>query len=128
MVEEFAEMSCANRLKVACFSIKDHVIYTGYNGTPEGWDNSCEGEDGLTLPLVNHAEFNSLARFMRSYETSIGADMFVTHAPCIDCARLIAIGKIHAIYYRHEYRNQEGLLYLAQAKVHVVKLHTDFAV
>ena len=84
-----ANLSTANRLKVGCVITKDNrILSIGYNGTPSGWSNECE-ENGKTKPEVLHAEANALMKLCRSTESSDGAALYVTHYPCIDCAKLI---------------------------------------
>ena len=94
----YAELSSAKRLQVGCVIVKDNtIIGIGYNGMPAGWDNNCENviqhsDDTVELktkPEVLHAETNAVAKVARSTNSTEGADMFVTHAPCLDCAKLI---------------------------------------
>jgi dCMP deaminase len=99
VAETYASLSTAVRLKVGAIVVKDNrVISIGYNGMPSGWDNNCEDEiqypdaEGITLktkPEVLHAETNAIAKLARSSESGLSVAMFVTHAPCLDCAKLI---------------------------------------
>ena len=115
MAERFAELSYATRLKVGAIVVKEHrVISIGYNGTPTGWPNDCEEiievhKDGgvitRTKDEVIHAEANAITKLAKSSDSGNGATMFITHAPCVDCAKLIFGSGINSIYYRKSYRN-----------------------
>jgi len=139
--EVFAELSSARRLHVGAIVVKDdRIISIGYNGMPSGWDNNCEDEDigfsdavygepqtlinrGLkTRPEVLHAETNAIAKLAKSTESGDGATMFVTHAPCMDCAKLIYQSGITSLYYRNSYRDESGLNFLRTAKVDVQQI------
>lgn len=120
--ERFAQLSSAERLKVGSIIVKDNrIISIGYNGMPTGWDNVCEFqlEDGTlkTKPEVLHAEENAIIKLARSHESGEGAIMFMTHAPCINCARLIYGSGIKEIYYKNTYRSLEGLTFLAKCGI-----------
>ena len=139
VAERFAEMSSAVRAKVGAIVVKENrIISIGYNGMPEGWDNTCEipayptskqslhmseaqiadrfpltDEQGeryrlLTKPEVLHAESNALAKLARCTESAQDATLFVTHEPCIDCAKMIYQAGINTVYYKHEYRSAKG--------------------
>jgi dCMP deaminase len=102
--QTFAELSSAQRLKVGAIVVKDdRIISIGYNGMPAGWSNICEDvtEDGSlkTKPEVLHAESNAIAKLARSIESGDGADLFVTHSPCIECAKLIYQAGVRRVYY-----------------------------
>lgn len=120
VAETYASLSKAKRLKVGAIVVKDNrVISIGYNGTPSGWDNNCEDEFFKTKPEVIHAEANAIAKLARSSESGLNADMFITHAPCIDCAKLIFTAGIKSVYYRNQYRNTDGLEFLSKCGVEV---------
>lgn len=123
MACRFGETSEANRLKVGCLIYKnDSIISLGVNGQPPGWHTEvCEGKDGQTLPTVRHAEEAALQKLWNSHETSYGATMFVSHSPCLACSIKIVTAGISSVYYRHEYRSDEGLKYLRSKKVSVFK-------
>ena len=129
--EVYAQLSSAKRLQVGCVVVKDNtIIGIGYNGMPAGWDNTCEytvddakGYDtGKTKPEVLHAETNSIAKIARSTNSSDGASLFVTHAPCLDCAKIIHQAGINSVYYRNTYRTTEGLDFLDKCGIHVEKV------
>ena len=130
--EVFAELSSARRLHVGAIIVKDdRIISIGYNGMPSGWDNNCEDElkwpNGeiqflTTKPEVLHAETNAIAKLAKSTESGNGATLFVTHAPCLDCAKLVYQSGINSVYYRESYRTDDGLQFLEKAGVSVEKI------
>lgn len=124
-----AMLSRAVRLQVGAIIVKDDkIISLGYNGTPKGWSNECEiiQEDGTlkTKPEVLHAESNSLAKLARSSESGLDADLFVTHSPCLDCAKLIYQSGIKRVYYANSYRDDAGINFLKESGIQVVQLVT----
>ena len=131
MAERFAELSYAKRLKVGAIVVKDNrVISIGYNGTPEGWDNTCEenifDDNGdflqtKTKDEVIHAEANAIAKLARDGESGLHASLFCTHAPCIHCAKMIYGAGINYVYYRESYRDTSGIDFLERCGVAVHK-------
>ena len=128
-----SRLSYAKRLQVGAVIVKgNQIIGTGYNGMPTGWDNVCEIEmtqpvgrvNLVTKPEVLHAESNAIAKVSRSTESSDNATMFCTHAPCIECAKLIYQSGINTLYYRNQYRDDSGVEFLKQGGVNVYQ-HTD---
>jgi dCMP deaminase len=125
-----AELSHARRLKVGAVIVKDDVIAYGYNGTPSGWDNDCEdeiyqqdGSTGLkTKPEVLHAESNAVSKMARSTVSAAGADMFVTHSPCMDCAKLIFQAGVSRVFYSEDYRSRAGVEFLQKSGIVVEKI------
>ena len=129
--ETFSELSSARRLHVGAIIVKDdRIISIGYNGMPSGWDNNCETEQHFfpnmmelkTKPEVLHAETNAIAKLARSTESGLGAVLFVTHAPCLDCAKLVYQSGINSVYYRESYRSEDGIKFLQKAGVNVEKV------
>ena len=129
--ETFAELSHAKRLHVGAIIVKDdRVISIGYNGMPAGWDNNCEeviqhSDDTTSLktkPEVLHAETNAIAKLAKSTESGLNATMFVTHSPCLDCAKLIYQSGINSVYYRNAYRSEDGIQFLKASKVIVEQI------
>jgi dCMP deaminase len=104
----------------------DTVISYGYNGMPAGWDNNCEHilQDGTlkTNPEVLHAESNAIAKLARSTNSGLGADMFVTHGPCLECAKLIFQSGIRRVFYAEDYRDDSGIQFLYKSGLTVEKL------
>jgi dCMP deaminase len=122
VAERFAQLSSAKRLNVGAIVVKDdRIISIGYNGMPSGWDNVCEHE-GKTKPEVLHAESNCIAKLARSPESGEGASIFITHSPCIDCAKLIYQSGIAAVYYKNDYRSTQGIEFLNKSNIEVVKV------
>ena len=142
--ERFAQLSSAVRLHVGAVIVKDNrIISIGYNGTPAGWDNTCEDkiycDDGdwkeqtdklhdewVTYKLVTkkeviHAEANAISKLARSNESGLGSVMFITHAPCVDCAKLIYGAGINTVYYRNSYRDNSGIEFLEKCNIEVKK-------
>jgi len=126
--ETFAELSHARRLHVGAIVVKDdRIISIGYNGMPSGWDNNCEdtiqhSDDTVTLkskPEVLHAETNAIAKLAKSNESGMGATMFITHAPCLDCAKLIYQSGIGSVLYRNSYRDTGGVTFLEKSGIQV---------
>lgn len=124
IAELTSKLSYAKRLQVGAVIVKgNQIIGTGYNGMPTGWENNCEHvqEDGTlkTKPEVLHAESNALTKVARSTESSEGATLFCTHAPCIECAKLIYQAGISTVYYKDYYRDDSGLKFLNQGNINV---------
>ena len=140
VAERFAQLSSAVRLNVGAIVVKDdRIISIGYNGMPSGWDNNCEIEienehlkkypnphqhhviELKSKPEVLHAETNAIAKLARSPESGEGATMFITHSPCLDCAKLIYQSGITSVHYENEYRDTAGVDFLKQCDVNVFR-------
>ena len=131
VAERFAELSSARRLHVCAIVVKDdRIISIGYNGMPSGWDNDCEdlvyriAEEPIlkTKPEVLHAETNAIAKLAKSNESGLGATMFITHAPCLDCAKLIYQSGISCVLYRDAYRDTGGITFLEKSGIAVTQV------
>lgn len=146
MVERFAQLSSAKRLQVGAIVVKeDRIISIGYNGMPSGWPNECEykvyanewsidnnhweyqEEDGTaynlkTKPEVIHAEANAIAKLAKGSESGNESTMFLTHAPCLDCAKQIYTAGIKKVFYRNSYRDSNGTDFLERCNVEVEKV------
>ena len=141
VAERFAKLSSARRLHVGAIVVKDdRIISIGYNGMPAGWDNDCEYEveefqteygvgsklvktgELKTKPEVLHAETNAIAKLAKSNESGMGATMFITHAPCLDCAKLIYQSGISSVLYRNSYRDTGGITFLEKSGILVLKV------
>jgi dCMP deaminase len=134
--ERFAQLSSAKRLKVGAVVVQDNrIISIGYNGTPAGWDNVCEEVVTPTLPYLQgdgptlktkeeviHAEANAISKLARDGERGNGASLFCTHAPCIQCAKLIYGAGIKSFYYRDTYRDTLGIEFLEKCNIEVTKI------
>ena len=123
MAELTATLSYAKRLQVGALIVKgNRIVGTGYNGMPTDWENDCEIEvngELKTKAEVLHAETNAIAKVAQSTESSEGSTMFCTHAPCVDCAKLIYQSGIATLYFKHEYRDDAGLKFLKLSGVNV---------
>lgn len=126
MAQIWAENSYCNRRKVGALIVKDKMIISdGYNGTPAGFENVCEDENGLTKPYVLHAEANAITKIACSSNSSKGATMYVTTSPCIECAKLIIQSGIKRVVYSEKYRLEDGLELLKRANIEVVYLNPN---
>ena len=131
--ERFAQLSSAVRLQVGAVVVKDNrIISIGYNGMPSGWTNECEEvveihEDGgvvtKTKDEVIHAEANAISKLAKSGDSGDKATMFITHAPCVHCAKLIYGAGISNIYYRNFYRDDAGIDFLNKCNIEVLKIN-----
>ena len=129
VARRFAELSHARRLHVGALVVKDdRIISIGYNGMPSGWDNDCEDKiwnvhDGSftlkTKPEVLHAETNAIAKLAKSNDSGDGADLFVTHSPCLDCAKLIYQSGISRVFFGQHYRDDSGIKFLEKSGIEV---------
>lgn len=155
VARRFAQLSTAKRLQVGAIVVKDdRIISIGYNGMPSGWDNICEykeydlatdmngnhfpdtdsfyphtdehGRYNLkTRPEVLHAEANAITKLAKSHDSGEGAAIFITHSPCIECAKLIYQSGIEKIYYDKDYRSSQGINFLKQCNLIVEKMEID---
>lgn len=137
--ERFAQLSSATRLQVGAVIVKDNrIISIGYNGTPAGWDNTCETvvdvscddprydynhftKELKTKDEVIHAEANAISKLARDGESGNGADVFCTHAPCLQCAKIIYGAGIGKVYYRNTYKDNLGLDFLEKCGISIEK-------
>lgn len=125
MAQIWAENSYCQRRKVGALVVKEKMIISdGYNGTPSGFENICEDEQGLTKPYVLHAEANAITKLARSSNNSDGSTLYVTAAPCIECAKLIIQAGIRRVVYGEQYRLDDGLQLLRKAGIDVLYLNT----
>jgi dCMP deaminase len=148
VAERFSKLSSAKRLQVGAIIVKDdRIISIGYNGMPSGWDNNCEatifvtkdeaqGYDMVaqgytetekgnwtrlkTRPEVLHAEMNALMKLAKSNESGKDATMFITHSPCIECAKGMYQAGIKTVYFRHHYRSTAGIDFLKKCNLTVI--------
>ncbi len=120
MATIWAENSYCRRRKVGALIVKDNMIISdGYNGTPSGFENICEDENGVTKPYVLHAEANAITKVAKSGNSSEGATLYVTASPCIECAKLIIQSGIQRVVYSEDYRLADGIELLRRAGVTV---------
>ncbi len=123
MASVWAKNSYCKRRQVGALLVKDRMIISdGYNGTPSGFENVCEDENGVTKPYVLHAEANAITKVAKSGNSSAGATLYVTAAPCIECSKLIIQAGIRRVVYRDEYRLTDGTDLLVRAGIKVEKV------
>jgi len=144
--KRLSQLSYAKRLQVGAVIVKDDtVISYGYNGMPAGWNNDCEhrvyanewtvdanewqykDDQGKlynlkTKPEVLHAESNAISKLARSHNSGAGADIFITHSPCIECAKLIYQSGISHVFYSQDYRDRAGVDFLLRSGVPVEQI------
>lgn len=130
--KRLSQLSYARRLQVGAVIVKDDtVISYGYNGMPSGWDNNCEEEckwpNGdvvglITKPEVLHAESNAISKLARGHNSGAGADIFITHSPCLECAKLIYQSGISRVFYSQDYRDSTGIDFLLRSGIPVEKI------
>lgn len=121
MARIWAENSYCLRRQVGALVVKDKMIISdGYNGTPSGFDNVCEDNEGVTYPYVLHAEANAITKLARSNNNSDGSTLYVTASPCIECAKLIIQAGIKRVVYAEKYRLEDGIDLLRKAGTEVI--------
>ena len=117
----WARNSYCKRRKVGALIVKDKMIISdGYNGTPSGFENICEDENGVTKPYVLHAEANAISKVAKSGNSSEGATLYVTASPCLECSKLIIQAGIKRVIYSEHYRLEDGINLLKRAGIEVV--------
>lgn len=122
----WAQNSYCTRRQVGALIVKDKsIISDGYNGTPSGFENVCEDEQGCTKPYVLHAEANAITKMAKSNNSSLGATLYVTAAPCMECAKLIIQAGIERVVYRDAYRVTDGVDLLVRAGVVVEQIQAS---
>ena len=123
MARIWANNSYCTRRQVGALVVKNNMIISdGYNGTPSGFENICEDDNGVTKPYVLHAEANAITKLARSNNNSDGATIYITASPCIECAKLIIQAGIKRVVYGEKYRLMDGIELLERAGIEVVYL------
>jgi dCMP deaminase len=123
MARIWAKNSYCTRRQVGALVVKNNMIISdGYNGTPSGFENVCEDDNGITKPYVLHAEANAITKLARSNNNSDGATIYITASPCIECAKLIIQSGIKRVVYGEKYRLMDGIELLERAGIEVVYL------
>ena len=126
MASVWATNSYCKRRQVGALIVKDRMIISdGYNGTPSGFENICEDENGATKPYVLHAEANAISKGAKSGNSSEGATLYVTASPCMECAKLIIQSGIRRVVYRDEYRLTDGIDLLRRAGIEVERIDVE---
>lgn len=120
IAREWAQLSYCKRKKVGAIIVKDRMIISdGYNGTPSGFENCCEDNEGLTKWYVLHAEANAISKVARSTQSCEGATLYITMSPCKDCSKLIHQSGVTRVVYQNSYKDNSGIDFLERAGVKV---------
>ncbi len=126
MAAIWGQNSYCERRKVGALIVKDKMIISdGYNGTPSGFENVCEDENGNTKPYVLHAEANAITKVAKSNNSSEGATLYITTSPCIECAKLIIQAGIKRVVFTENYRLGDGLALLNRAGVELFQIEIN---
>ena len=126
MAAVWAQNSYCQRRQVGALIVKDRMIISdGYNGTPSGFENVCEDDEGNTKPYVLHAEANAITKVAKSNNSSDGATLYITSSPCVECAKLIIQAGIKRVVFSNEYRITDGIDLLRRANIEVIYINED---
>lgn len=118
MAKTWAQLSHCERKQVGSIVVKDDMIISdGYNGSPSGFDNCCEDEEGKTHWYVLHAEANAILKLAKSTRSGEGSTLYLTHSPCKECSKLILQAGIKRVVYIERYRDDSGLVFLEEAGI-----------
>lgn len=121
MAKVWAQNSYCKRRQVGALIVKSRMIISdGYNGTPSGFENDCEDENGITKPYVLHAEANAITKVAKSNNSSEGGTLYITTAPCLECAKLVIQAGIKRVVYCEPYRVDDGIRLLERANIEVL--------
>jgi dCMP deaminase len=125
LAQNWAMLSHCTRKKVGAIIVKDRMIISdGYNGTPSGFSNRCENEEGETHWYVLHAEANAILKVAKSTNNTEGSTLYLTHSPCKDCSKLILQSGIKRVVYMDAYKDSSGLTFLTNAGVVITQINT----
>jgi len=120
IAKEWSSLSYCQRKQVGAIIVRDRMIISdGYNGTPSGFENCCEDENGLTNWYVLHAEANAILKVARSTQTCDGATLYITLSPCKECSKLIHQSGIKRVVYQMAYKDTSGVDFLLKAGIQV---------
>lgn len=123
IAKEWGQLSYCQRKKVGAIIVKDKMIISdGYNGTPSGFENCCEDNEGLTKWYVLHAEANAILKVAKSTQSCVNATLYITMSPCRECSKLIHQSGITRVVYMADYKDKEGIVFLEKAGVEVVQI------
>lgn len=126
MAREWAQLSHCKRKQVGALIVKERMIISdGYNGTPSGFDNCCEDEDGTTKWYVLHAEANAILKLASSTQSAQGASLYLTLSPCKECSKLILQAGIKKLIYIDDYSDSEGISFLKNHGIEILKVFDD---
>lgn len=123
MASEWANLSYCKRKKVGALIVKDRMIISdGYNGTPSGFENNCEDEEGKTNWFVLHAEANAILKIASSTQSCKDATLYITMSPCKECSKLILQSGIRKVVYMTVYSDDSGLEFLQNAGIETLNI------
>ena len=123
MADIWSQNSYCNRRRVGALLVKDKMIISdGYNGTPSGFENECEDENNKTKSYVLHAEANAITKVAKSSNSSLGATLYVTSSPCLECSKLIIQAGITRVVFTENYRLEDGINLLKRANIDVEQI------
>lgn len=123
MAQEWSKLSFCKRKQVGALIVKDKMIISdGYNGTPTGFENFCEDENGYTKWYVLHAEANAISKVASSTQSCNGATLYITLSPCKECSKLIHQAGIKRLVYLVEYKDNSGVAFLEKAGVSITHI------
>lgn len=123
MAQEWAKLSYCDRKKVGAIIVKDNMIISdGYNGTPSGYKNCCEDEDGDTQWYVLHAEANAILKVAKSTQSAQNSTLYITLSPCKECSKLIIQSGIKRVIYKDEYKDTSGIDFLKTYGIETIHL------
>lgn len=123
MAKSWAQLSHCKRKQVGSIIVKDNMIISdGYNGSPTGFDNCCEDEDGKTHWYVLHAEANAILKVAKSTNNAKGATLYLTHSPCKECSKLILQAGINRLVYMEDYKDASGITFLQSAGLEITQI------
>lgn len=126
MALEWAKLSYCERKQVGALIVKDRMIISdGYNGTPSGFENNCEDENGNTHWYVLHAEANAILKLASSTQSAKGATLYLTLSPCKECSKLVLQSGISRLVYIHDYKDNDGISFLENHGIEIVRIPAE---
>ena len=127
MANTWSELSHCHRKQVGAIIVKGGMIISdGFNGTPSGFDNSCEAESGETLWYVLHAEANAILKVAKSTQNCEGSTLYLTLSPCQDCSKLVVQSGIKKVVFINAYKDLSGVQFLKEAGIEVIQIENPF--
>jgi len=126
MAQEWAKLSYCKRKQVGALIVKDRMIISdGYNGTPSGFENCCEDDNGQTHWYVLHAEANAILKLAGSTQSAKGSTLYLTLSPCKECSKLILQAGIEKLVYINAYSDDEGITFLKNHNIEIIQVNED---
>ncbi|SDR79660.1 dCMP deaminase [Gillisia sp. Hel1_33_143] len=123
IAREWGALSHCKRKQVGALIVKDRMIISdGYNGTPTGFENYCEDDEGYTKWYVLHAEANAILKVASSTQSCEGATLYITLSPCKECSKLIHQAGIKRLVYKEGYKDNSGIEFLEKAGIEIIQI------